>query len=185
MVSTYCLVSDRWYSFALQADSRSALGTRCNGIDDISVHRPDTDIPAQCCNTKGNRSIGKYIHVLTFKRIASGNKNFYQKISSRTSVSSRFSVTSDTNRLSIINSSRVALRYFVLSFEIYPVPGNPKGHFCAETPYRYRNNADGLTYCIMPNKAAGNMPLLLPFVPVSVDFGPAELSNSMMIYCGG
>ena len=115
MVSTYCLVSDRWYSFALQADSRSALGTRCNGIDDISVHRPDTDIPAQCCNTKGNRSIGKYIHVLTFKRIASGNKNFYQKISSWSAVYTWFTFFTDAHALTIINTCRNGYGYLLLA----------------------------------------------------------------------
>src|SRR5699024_1491010 len=66
----------------------------------------DADLAAKRCLSKGQRRCRENIHILALEDRMSCHLYFHQKISSRTSIPSRFSFFPDTDALSVVNSGR-------------------------------------------------------------------------------
>src|SRR5699024_1133294 len=92
--------------FSSQAHFCVCLCSWLDRVDDISVHRLDTHIPAKGCLCKRDRGCGKDIHILSLENRMSGDSYFHKKISSWPSVCSRFAFVANAHTLPVVNTCR-------------------------------------------------------------------------------
>ena len=106
MVAPHVLIAKGRNTFSFQTDSGSGLGSRCYCIDNISIHGLDTDISTEGSDCLGNICIGADIDILTFEGRIVRYNNLYKKITSWSTILSRFSVITDSYTLSVIDTGR-------------------------------------------------------------------------------
>ena len=106
MIATYILISQRRYTFSLQTDPCVCLSSGFHFIFNLSIHCVDTYSTAQCCLRVCKRRSREDIHILSLEDRMTCNIYFYKQIASRTSVCTRFTLLTDADALTIVNTCR-------------------------------------------------------------------------------